>query len=346
MGLRYPQSLDAWKSWQIGSSPYRLLRAAVRRSIVEPPLQLVVRGEHPQILIALDATTPTSVASYLRPLAFLGGVPVAIVSAGNVFPFLPGKAWRSVALDSVSRTPRELQGVRAVLAAGNYLRAGAQAFDWARGLDAKFVIAQHGLTTPFAPPLPPSAHLLSFSDADATFWGSGRIDITHEAVGSQLLWAAGESSRVEVAHNARPVFLGQLHGAELPRRGLVQAATSFCRATGATYRPHPSEVDKLSRLQHGLWQRQGIIVDRSTVLSGQLAAPVVSVFSTGVLEAAARGIPSWVTYKSPPSWLTEFWARYSLSPWGSEPTPAPVQPRREPAESIARALQGFMKGAA
>ena len=35
-------------------------------------------------------------------------------------------------------------------------------------------------------------------------------------------------------------------------------------------------------------------------------------FSTGVLEAAARGLPAWVDFPDPPAWLREFWDRYGM----------------------------------
>ena len=69
-----------------------------------------------------------------------------------------------------------------------------------------------------------------------------------------------------------------------------------------------------------------------------LAAPVVSVFSTGVLEAAARGLPAWVDFPDPPAWLREFWDRYDMRPYGGDPTPAPARPDEEPAVAIARLL--------
>ncbi|MDT0193774.1 MULTISPECIES: hypothetical protein [unclassified Arthrobacter] len=189
--------------------------------------------------------------------------------------------------------------------------------------------------TPHAPPLPEDAHLLAFSDADAEFWRSGRCDVTWDVVGSQLLWTAGAQGSGRVSEDARPVFLGQLHGAELPRSGFARAATLFCTTTGAMYRPHPSETDRLSRLQHALWERRGVTLDRSGIPLAELNAPIASVFSTGVLEAAARGIPAWVTYPSPPAWLEEFWERYGMSRWGTEPTPAPARPDLEPARAIA-----------
>jgi hypothetical protein len=166
---------------------------------------------------------------------------------------------------------------------------------------------------------------------------SGRDDVLSATVGSQLLWAAGGERVALTADDdgARPLYLGQLHGAELPRRAKARAAEAFCRAYGAEYRPHPAEADVASRLQHRLWERAGIGIDRESKPFGDLRRPVVSVFSTGVLEAAARGLPAWVSYPCPPRWLEEFWERYSMSRWRRRPTLAPPRPEREPAAAVA-----------
>ncbi|UJH69891.1 hypothetical protein [Ornithinimicrobium sp. INDO-MA30-4] len=165
---------------------------------------------------------------------------------------------------------------------------------------------------------------MAWSQADADFWASGRTDVTAEVIGSQLLWEAARNPAPEtaLAHDDLPLtYLGQLHGAELPRRDMARSTGAFCRATGATYRPHPAERDKLSRAQHAIWRRQGITIDDGAVPLASLNTPVVSAFSTGVLEASAKGIPAWVHYDNPPAWLTEFWQRYGMAQFGAEPTP-------------------------
>jgi hypothetical protein len=308
---------------------------------------LMVRGSAPEVLIALDSTKPTSVESLVRPLQFLGDRSTAVLAPGDVRDILPGTEWQLATLDD--QPPESLAAVRAIIAAGHYMDIGGLAYRWARTLGARFNVVQHGLLTPHAPPLPQDAHLLAFSEADAGFWRSGRTDVTSETVGSQLLWTAQSQTVQEqpapaVDPSDRPVFLGQLHGAELPRRDFARAAVGFCQATGALYRPHPSETDKLSRLQHALWERRGITIDRSGSPLATLAAPVASVFSTGVLEAAARGVPAWATHPDPPLWLQEFWERYRMSQWGQEPTPAPARPGIEPARGIALAVSRELGG--
>lgn len=337
MGLNNPADLAAWHRWQRSRSPLRVVRNAIRKQS-EPRLYLSVRGEDPRILIALDSTKPTSVASYMRPLAFLPDNDLAVLAPADVSALLPGDGWQTrMILDG--SMPDSVCNIRAVLAAGNYLPVSAATYQWSKALGARFMVVQHGLLTPHAPPLPEDGHLLAFSTADSAFWSSGRGDVSFDVVGSQLLWEAAKRPTAPLHGTGRPVFLGQLHGAELPRRGLALAATTFCISADATYRPHPSETDKLSRLQHTLWEKRGIRIDRSGTPLAAVAAPVVSAFSTGVLEAAARGIPAWVSYARPPRWLEEFWERYNMSKWGNDPTPAPAQGEDEPAAVIARIVQ-------
>lgn len=337
MGLNHPADLVAWHRWQQSRSPLRMIKNAARKQ-VEPEFYLSVRGESPRILIALDSTKPTSVASYMRPLVFLPDNDLAVLAPADVLALLPGEGWQTQVVHD-GNIPERVRHVRAVLAAGHYLPASAAAHEWSKLLGARFMVVQHGLMTPHAPPLPEDGHLLAFTAADAAFWSSGRQDLTFDVVGSQLLWEAAKRPAARVDDDGCPTFLGQLHGAELSRMGLARTASTFCVAADATYRPHPSETDKLSRLQHTLWEKRGIRIDRSGTPLAEIAAPVVSAFSTGILEAAARGIPSFVTYTRPPRWLEEFWERYAMSKWGTDPTPAPVQGEHEPAAVIARILQ-------
>ncbi|KQQ05643.1 MULTISPECIES: hypothetical protein [unclassified Rathayibacter] len=332
MGLNHPEDLDAWRRWQRGRDPLRAARARLRPST---PARLVlhVRGAEPSILLAVEASTASAVASTAASLAHVGDHSVAVLAPADVTRLLPGE-WTTVPLDEGAPAPAGLRSLRAVVGTGHYLPVGATAHCWAERLGARFLVVQHGLLTPFAPPLPPRATLLAFSAADADFWRSGRSDVTTAVVGSQLLWSAAQHPR-PVDQEARPLFLGQLHGAELPRRIAAATAARFCRETGADYRPHPAEVDRRSRWQHAAWRRGGIGV----LVGGDLAAqarPVASVFSTGVLEAAAAGTPAWVTCVDPPAWVREFWSRYGLSRWGeAPPTPAPAVPPVEPAAAVA-----------
>jgi hypothetical protein len=84
------------------------------------------------------------------------------------------------------------------------------------------------------------------------------------------------------------------------------------------------------------YRRAGVAVDTTGVPLVELDAPIVSVFSTGVLEAAARGRDAWVDFPRPPAWLGEFWERYAMHRLGTRPTPAPDRPDLEPARTVAR----------
>jgi hypothetical protein len=137
----------------------------------------------------------------------------------------------------------------------------------------------------------------------------------------------------------RPTFLGQLHSAEIGRRAMARFTGRFCRTEGLRYRPHPGERDLLSRWQHAVWRARGISFDDGATPLRDLPTPVVSVFSTGILEAAARGVPAWAAYDRPPAWLAEFWERYAMARFGSDPTPPPARPGTEPALTLAAALE-------
>ena len=331
MGLNHPRDLDAWHAWQRSRSP---LRQLVDRFRPEPPPGgiLTVLGTEPRVLVVLDWLAPTSLMALFEMTAHLSE-PYAVLSPA---PLPTGGPGSPVAPDPAA-VPEELSTVSVVVAAGHYLPLGAVAYEWSRGLHARFVAVQHGLLTPHAPPLAPDSHLLAWSGADGDFWRSGRSDVQTHAVGSQLLWEAGRGhTRVS---DDRPTFLGQLHSAEMGRREMARFTGAFCRNEGARYRPHPGERDRLSRWQHARWRRQGIELDDGSVPLRELPTPVVSVFSTGILEAAARGVPAWAAYDRPPAWLAEFWERYAMSRYGSDPTPAPAPPEREPAVAVAAAVE-------
>jgi hypothetical protein len=342
MGLIEPRDLAAWRRWQESRHRLRRLRHGLASSSPEPVV-LTTYDAEPRLLVAIDSGSPTSRAALLEPLRHLD-VPIALLSPGPP-PVIPGLS--AVATTPVihGELPRELGAVAAVTSLGHYMARGEVADHWSRQLGAPHFVAQHGAITPFMPPLPDGAHMLAWTAADADFWRSGRDDVDHAVVGSQLLWQAGRAVETRLpaptptnAERGEPLtYLGQMHGAELSRSRLVRAAAAFCRAHSATYRPHPSEHDKLSLLAHAAYRRVGIDVESSTPLA-ELTCPVVSVFSTGVLEAAAQGRDAWVDFPRPPAWLGEFWERYDMHRFGDVPTPAPARPAVEPARRIATIL--------
>lgn len=349
-GLTHPRDLGAWHRWQEGRQPLarRVRRTlGVLRDIARPDTRagevVVTRGGPTvRLVVLVEARTPSQVFSLISPLRDLATLDdVAVVSTEPLRDLLPPWVWqdsRSLAHESVPALAREAE---VVLSTGHFLPLGRQARD-AVAEPGRFTTVQHGLITPHAPPLAEGTTLLAWSEADAAFWPSGRTDVATTVVGSQLLWDAAAPPRAAVDPTARPVFLGQLHGSELPTDLLVAAAGSFCRAEGAVYRPHPVETDRRSRAAHDRFEAEGITVDRSGTPLRELGAPVVSVFSTGVLEAAAAGLPAWVHCPGAPSWLEEFWDRYGLARWGGPPTASPERTGMEPSRAVAQVVQGMM----
>lgn len=357
--LKYPLDLDAWQAWQrrqkkLKWAKYKLnslLASARSRTVAEEPVRglLYTRGTKPQVLIVMDSFSPTNRNAILEPLKHLDAVDVALWVPEDASDYLDGqyaserysrKDWSEQEI-SGDELMRLLPDVRIVLSAAQFLGRGAAAYEYARAIGAEYWMVQHGLLVPQAPPLPVGCTLLAFSEADAEFWASGRRDVTTHAVGSQLLYLAAQKAagaEAQKQNDLEPIFLGQMHGAELPRASFAYASHSFLKKFGGTYRPHPSEKDKLSVLTHKLWEKEGIRIDRSGTPLNEVPNPVVSIFSTGVLEAAIRGIPAWVYHPAPPAWLVEFWDRYGMNQWGQEPTPAPVQPKKEPAQRIAELM--------
>lgn len=357
--LKYPLDLDAWQAWQrrqkkLKWAKYKLnslLDSARSRTVAEEPVRglLYTRGAKPQVLIVMDSFSPTNRNAILEPLKHLGAVDVALWVPEDASEYLDGqyaserysrKDWSEQEI-SGDELMRLLPDVRIVLSAAQFLGRGAVAYEFSRAIGAEYWMVQHGLLVPQAPPLPVGCTLLAFSEADAQFWASGRRDVTTHAVGSQLLYLAAQKAagaEEQKQNDLEPIFLGQMHGAELPRASFAYASHSFLKKYGGIYRPHPSEKDKLSVLTHKLWEKEGIRIDRSGTPLNEVPNPVVSIFSTGVLEAAIRGIPAWVYHPAPPAWLVEFWDRYGMNRWGSEPTPAPVQPEKEPARRIAELI--------
>lgn len=357
--LKYPLDLDAWQAWQrrqkkLKWAKYKLnslLASARSRTVAEEPVRglLYTRGTKPQVLIVMDSFSPTNRNAILEPLKHLDAVDVALWVPEDASDYLDGqyaserysrKDWSEQEI-SGDELMRLLPDIRIVLSAAQFLSRGAVAYEFSRAIGAEYWMVQHGLLVPQAPPLPVGCTLLAFSEADAEFWASGRRDVTTHAVGSQLLYLAAQKAagaEAQKQNDLEPIFLGQMHGAELPRASFAYASHSFLKKYGGTYRPHPSEKDKLSVLTHKLWEKEGIRIDRSGTPLNEVPNPVVSIFSTGVLEAAIRGIPAWVYHPAPPAWLVEFWDRYGMNRWGSEPTPAPVQPEKEPARRIAELI--------
>jgi hypothetical protein len=352
-GLKHPGDLVAWRRWHESRHPVRFAaRSARRRLRPSPPayVDVLTPGPDADVLVAVEATHASVDRAVVAPLTHLPAARTALVApvGWQPPPAYGSHQRRTIALTELS----DLAGIRAILAAGHYTEIGAAAFALAEERELPFVVSQHGALTPFAPPLPRAAHLVAWSEADGDFWAAGRQDVTVTAVGSQLLWVAGVGFDTGAGRPAQPattagrpaqpatasgelVYLGQGHAAEISRARLAHAALTTCREHGAVYRPHPSERDVTSRAVLAAYARAGITVDTSGTPLVDLEAPIVSVFSTGVLEAAARGRDAWVDFPRPPAWLGEFWERYDMHRLGSSPTPAPLRQQQEPAQRVA-----------
>ncbi|WP_203567999.1 prephenate dehydrogenase [Aestuariimicrobium ganziense] len=332
MGLIHPTDLAAWQRWERSHHRLRQVKAAVKNRVrphPEAPLHLHHTSDQPRVLVALDVARGTSVDALLAPLDHVAA-PAAILTRGPLPAHLTRPGWTTRPLAGVEELP---PSISTVLSAGSFEAVSLPVHRWASGRGVRFIVVQHGLLTPFAPPLPPGSTVAAWTEGDGEFWRSGRGDVDVVTVGSQLLWKAA-TDPVSAPADGPALFLGQLHGTELPRHSYARAAWDFCRREQALYRPHPAEVDVVSRAIHVVWRRAGITFDDSGVALRQRSQPVVSVFSTGILEAAARGLPAWGFHPSPPRWVEDLWRRVGIQRWGDAPTQAPAF-AQEPARTIA-----------
>lgn len=364
-----PEDLPRWQRWQRAQWPASRRAADAARSAVRSArgaaaslrgrpaggedLMVLLPSAEVHTLVALESFGPTQLAALAAPVAALP--PEAAAGVGWVLPggaaaeqiaALPGALTPGVRLTSVPAAaetlllPR-LAGLRRVLVAGEYLPSGRAAVRWARERGAEVAVVQHGLLAVSTPPVPREATLYAFTEQDAAWWTQRRTDVVAVPVGSALLEQARRAPAAS-PQDGPGVFLGQLHGAELPRRDFAATAEQYVRATGAAYRPHPAERDRLSRAQHEAWRRAGLTVDGSSAPLTQTRGPVAAVFSTGVLEAAQSGRPAWVVHPRPPAWLEGFWERYGMSRWTPahrpDPTPPLPSPTADPAAAVAAHL--------
>lgn len=334
-----PLTLAEWRRWQRRQLPIaKRVLSRLRRSAPES-LALALSGPQPAVLGALDAWTPSQLAAVLEPLRLIAErTTVAIILPSSAVDGLPVDLRRRVVQVPDGDVPSDvLKELQAVLSIGHHLSCGRVADRIAGAQGIPHHIVQHGVLTPMSPPLPSGAHLFAWTDADGAYHRerlSG--DVTWTAVGSQLLWNAARQDAVPTGKAGPPLFLGQLHGAELSRSVTVRTVERLAAAGPVIYRPHPAETDLLSRIQHRRWAKRGIQLDTSGVPLIALRGDVIGIFSTGLLEAAAAGRRVWVACVDPPEWVEQLWGRYELARWGADgPTVQPERPAVEPAERIA-----------
>jgi hypothetical protein len=341
--------LERWRLWQNRTIPaHRRVKGALTSATARPgPSHTVLvwgDADSPVVLVALDSMSPSQVPALIDPAIVLraSGHPVAVVLNSDLIDAaVQALGAPADQVISPSQTHAAPITISAVLSAGDHLDIGELSRRWAQTSSAPYIVVQHGILTPFNPPLPPGAHLLAWSEADARYWCNGN-DHPRVSVGSQLLWRAATTTRhapSSLGASSNVTFLGQLHGAELPRRATRKSVAALHRSQPVCYRPHPAESDIASRLQHRLWRREGIEIDAGTTLT-ESSGPVLSHFSTGLLEAASLGVHAYSYCVTPPRWLRDLWTRYELSPWG-DTTPTCVEmPQSEPAIAIADYVKG------
>lgn len=354
MGLNHPSDLEAFRRDAENRQSFARLRRFRRR--IRPDADRLVlyltrlddgpeveTKSTPDILLACDSRAPSSRLAVLGVIDHLDPTRLAVLTP---FPLeardLPGDAsdrrvrlGRSEPITTLDELRSALPEIAVVLSAGHHLPVGAMADQLVRCSAASSIVIQHGMLLPQAPPLPHDVTVAVWSSEDGAFWAGERPDVDVVVVGSELIRQATLTAATPVRVDATPLFCGALHGTEMPRLQIESISRNFCRATGARYRPHPSEVDLQSRLTHLVWRALGITFDTGDRPLIESDAPVVGICSTGILEAAAAGLPAWVYHPDPPAWLVEVWERNGLAQWGSPPTPRPDIGEGEPARVLA-----------
>ena len=332
-------ALTQWQHWAGTQRRVETSLRAAKQGIRpdEPPrARLWGTSDAPRVLVVIDKSSASCAAAVQAPLAHLDPAGTWVLAAEDAV--LPQRFTRSrsQAYTGVEQLPGSIS---CMLSLGAYLTWSEPVEAWAAARGIRFAVVQHGLLTPWSPPAPRGAIVYAWSEADAEYWARGRTDLDVRVVGSQLLWAAPASGEPAAVARETPVLLGQLHGTELSRREAFETYVEFARRVPCTYRPHPNEVDVASRLLHRVMRARKVTFDTDERPLAHMQRPVVSIFSTGTLEDAARGIPAWVTHPRPQPWLVEFWDRYEMRRWGEDPTPALPSPPVEPARAIAADLE-------
>lgn len=333
------EDLHEWRRWsdsqRRAERGMRRLKNTARPSSFSGGLAArLYLPDDPRVLVVLDKSTPSHDHAIREPLRFLDPSTTACLAPTGI-EIPAAYAGEDLDFTTADMLPKT---IRAVASLGAYLPLSEQIQTWALERDVPFFLVQHGLLTPWSPPASTGARVLAWCDADAEVWTHRRPDVTVDVVGSELLWQAAAAPTLDVV-DERPVILGQLHGTELARREALATYVRFAREVESDYRPHPNEKDLVSRALHRVMRQRGVTFETSGLPLVEMRRPVVSIFSTGTLEAATRGLPAWVTHPHPPTWVRDCWARYDLAQWGGPPTTAWQQPKVQPAAAVAAALE-------
>lgn len=334
------RNIDEWRVWQASCAPWpRRARARFTRNSAVALSSVTVGGSAPVVLVAVDSVNTSSDAAVLDPLRVLvTQVPLAILTPSSLLEDVH-HSLAGIPTHKRSLSDDLFSGVRCIISAGAHLEAGRFAANVAARRKIPYFMVQHGLITPFEPPIPERFHVFAWTNRDAEIWTRFGTRVTATSVGSQLLSRAVNHGDAHRQVDVPPVFLGQLHGAELDRRVTVRTVERLLEETEFSYRPHPAEQDLMSRIQHRRWRQKGLKIMPSRSSLRELSRPTVGIFSTGLLETAAAGCPSWGFCVDPPMWVEELWDAYGIQQWGSSrPTPPPRRVEIAPATAIADAV--------
>ena len=187
---------------------------------------------------------------------------------------------------------------------GNTWPAARVGYAWSRRLGLPYFVAvQHGAADADAPPLPRGARAVRVERGRRRVLAvrphdvRGRRGRLPAALGGRRGHAAGHRDPTTA-----PTFLGQLHGAELPRARLAAAAATFCRATSTP----PTVRTPASATGRSRWRRTPAGDAAGSPSTGPASrcaswrAPRSSACSPPACSRRPRrGVPAWVDFPRP-----------------------------------------------
>src|SRR5699024_2966902 len=126
----------------------------------------------------------------------------------------------------------------------------------------------------------------------------------------------------------------------LLRRAVCRMCLLFCFDAAAATAFSPLSLHDALPILHTVLRRRGVEFEDPQTPLFDPPRPVVGILDPQLLEAAARGVPTWVYGRGMPSWVHEYWQRYGLRHWGGPPSPVPVPSADEPSRLIAQIVDG------
>ena len=301
-GLTHPRDLEAWHRWQDRQPAGRAARPADARGAARhrPPRRpRRQRRAHPGRPAAAGPGLPGVALARRRcgPCSTRCATSTPPTSPSSrppgVTDLLPDGPWTESPGFAPDRRRPVAAGGALVLSTGHYLPLGA-----ARAAAADAGALPHRAARPAHParPAPGRRH-------DPARLERGRRRLL--ALGPRRRRLGG--GRVPAALGGRRAPAGHRRPGRPARSSSASCTAPSCPATCSPRPPRPSAAPSTpptaptppsatgrSVATHARWEAAGITIDRSGIPLRELGAPVVSVFSTGVLEAAAAGLPAWV----------------------------------------------------